>query len=272
MLTIARGGRLAAGSGACIFSLCLLSTIGLSQTNVVVPEPVEGTDATSAWWRQIQEQHQAVLEAIEEVQHTAEVTLDVHRERVLTELDALKRDLVSRREQDLDVMRRLHDDTRTVTLATGGIAVFVLLLNALILFWGMNGVAARLGAIFNLHPSRPVNTDTIKEIDPPLALDNPVAQTRIVQIIERLDKRLLELETRTIQKGSHAAADAKSRISPMQGGQPATGPGKAPRVFITLGEGSAIGFLPPAVGALKLRAWWSRVQWWKRDVKRPRAS
>jgi hypothetical protein len=224
------------------------------------------------WLRQIQEQHHAVLKAIGEIQHNAEVTLDLHRDSLITEMDALKRDLVSRREQDARAMRRLHDDTRTVTLVTGGVAIFVLLLNAAILFWGMNGIGTRLGAVFRAHPLSSVKTDIIRESEERLALDEVAGQLRIVQIIERLDKRLLELETKTIQKESHAATNLKPRLSPVKTGQPATSQGKIPRVSIMLSEGSAIGFLPPAVGAMKWQAWWSRVQRWKRMIKGPRTS
>ena len=270
MLTFARGGRFVAGSGACVFSFCLLSSLSLSQTAVVTPEPADSSESNPLL-RQIQEQHQAVLKAIGEIQHNAEVSLDVHRDGLLTQIDALKRDFVSRRDQELGVMRRLHDDTRTVTLVTGGVAILVLLLNAVILFWGVHGIATRLNAIFSVPPLASVKTDIIRGIDEPLALDNSAAQMRLVEIIERLDKRLLELEAKTIQKASYAAVDAKPKISSVQGGQLASSFSRAPRVSITLGEGSAIGFLPPAVGAMKLHAWWSRVQKWKRMVRRPRS-
>jgi len=273
MLKFARGGSFATGSSACIFFICLLSNIGLSQTDSVVAEPVENADPNSFLLQQIQEQYQAVLEAIAEIQRGAETALSVHQQGVATEIDVLKRDFASGRKQELGRMQRLHHDTRTVTLITGGIAVFVLLLNAVILFWGMNGIATRLGAIFDVRLQNTGGMDTLSGSEKALALDHSSVQTRIVQIIERLDRRLLELETRAAANDSTATVNAKPKITPAQAASMAsTSASRAPRVSITLGEGSAIGFLPPAVGAMKFRAWWSRIQKWKRLGMRSRTS
>jgi hypothetical protein len=154
------------------------------------------------------------------------------------------------------------------------LAIFLLLLNAVILFWGMNGMTARLTAILTGSLSGTANAAVIAGGHSALTLDNPATQAsaRLLDVIERLDKRLLELESKT-QKNSRVTAEAKRKIAPVQSDlvpAPAK-PGEVPRVSITLGEGSAIGFLPQAVGAMKLHAWWSRVQKWKRALRRPRA-
>jgi hypothetical protein len=274
MANFARGGPLAAGSGACIFSICLLSNLGLCQTESIVSEPDEGREANSFLSQQSQEQHQAVLKAIAEIQLEVKTAFNVHRQDLATEIDFLKRDVASGREQDLDLMQHLHRDTRTVMLTVGGTATFVLLLNAVILFWGMNGISARLTAMFELRPLSSSRMETLTEAQKAAALDEPAVQTRIVQIIERLDRRLLELETRTTVKNlANDLAIPKPTVAPTQVASVAsTSSAKVPRVSITLGEGSAIGFLPSAVGAMKWQAWWSRMQKWKKRGKRSRAS
>jgi hypothetical protein len=270
MLKFARGGSIAAGSSARIFLICLLSNVGLSQTHVVVSEPDEKADPNSFLLQQIQEQYQTVLERIAEIQRGAETAFSVHRQHVATEIDLLKRDIASGRQADLGRMQRLHHDTRTVTLITSSIAVLVLMLNVVILFWGMNGIATRLGALFDVRLRNTDRMDMLSGSEKTWALDHPT-QTRILQIIERLDRRLLELETKTVASDSTAAVNAKPKITPTRAiSGAATGSSRAPRVSITLGEGSAIGFLPPSVGAMKLRAWWSRIQKWKRLGTRSR--
>jgi hypothetical protein len=274
MPIFARGGPFKAGVGACIISICLWPNIGLSQTNVAPLELVEGSETNSRLLQLLQEQHQTVLKAIDHIQQNAEITLDAYTLAVVEQMNLLKGDLISYREQDLEVMRGLNQHTETVTLVAAGLAIFILLLNAVILFWGMNGMTARLTAILKGSLSGTVNAAVIAGGDSALTLDNPATQAsaRLLDVIERLDKRLLDLETRARpQKNSIVAAEAKPKIAVQPDLVPAPAkPGEVPRVSITLGEGSALAFLPQAVEAMKLQAWWSRVQKWKRALRRPR--
>ena len=255
-----------------MISICLGSNLGLSQTAVSTPEVVDAAETNAALLQLLQEQHQTVLQAIDHIQRNADVALNGYRLALAEQVNLLKEDFVSYREQDLEVMRGLNQHSEIVSLVAAGLAIFILLLNAVIFFWGMSGIATRLTAILNAASSGTFHATVMAGGPAAPVLDDAAMQAsaRLLEVIERLDKRLLELESK---KNSLAAAEARRKGAPAPSDffTASAKSGEVPRVSLTLGEGSAIGFLPQEAGAMKLHAWWSRVQKWKRTLKRSRS-
>jgi hypothetical protein len=224
---------------------------------------------------QLQAQHQALLHAIEHLREDSEATLSRYTENIRTELNVLKENVAAKREQDLEAMHSLNQSTRTVILVIVGVALLSFAFIAGIVFRAMGRMGLQMQGLARKQPLGPKVSVTWKAEQAQWLPSDTGAHPggRLVSAIARIEQRLLALESlpaRTKLALPHLAEPAKpkSKSRPAEAETASAKPREVPRVSLTLGEGSALGFLPQEVARSKFRLWRS---WWaklKRLFKR----
>ena len=253
---------------ACAFWLYLSTATGQPQTNIFP----DVTDLLSAeeFWRsmealpssqQLQEQHQQLMQAIGLIRQDTEAALHRHANAINLKLDLVNQALASERERELQAWR----SSNRFALATASIIVGVVFLEILFLAWlsarAVNRLAARIFACL-AGQSLPSATSALSGGNAAYLLAENVmeeANLRLQYGIERLERRLLDLESATTRfqaasqkPPSTSTAKALSLHARSEASAPKVT--RHPGVSLTLGDGESLIFLPHDNEATQFRS------------------
>ena len=198
--------------------------------------------------RQLQEQYQAVLTALQTLRQEMQSESERRATSMTAQLTLLRQDFAAQHELDFQAMHRSNQTTLTIVLVMIGILALGVMFIALVPLRMMNRLAARVA-------DSPTGL-TLAAEDAYQAAFTPLerSSTRLQSSVQLLEQRLLELELRATHPpsaGPAAPSDAPGRFA-----DPRPVP-KAPatsRVSLTMGGGEALMFLPQDVRAPKVRS------------------
>src|SRR5713101_5870563 len=137
------------GLAACMCFFCLSTATGLSQD--AKPDepanPVEGHDlpplpVSAPSLRQLLEQNQAVLKALEQLREDREAALNRYTQTIVTQLDNLKDAFALQRGRELQNTQRTNHMILTVAGALAGLTLLAMLLSALLPVLVLKRIAA----------------------------------------------------------------------------------------------------------------------------------
>jgi len=280
--------------------LCLLTSSGWSETNsasnggaATPADKVATAPETLVWAQQLQEQYQQLLQAIDLIRREAELdhqrySLAVDRIRKDTEfslqryagasdvkIDRLARTFSAERERELEALRR----SNRFALISASIVVGILLLELLFVAWisirAVNRLAARIsGGNAGQSPGFIGDLAEWEMKVARFATAGIAGETslRLENAIDRLERRLLDLEQIASRPAVATRESAATLVSKASVPQPGSHPsaalhGKHSGVSLTVGAGESLIFLPHEKGVAKfptaghfLAKLWKRMQ------------
>jgi len=226
-------GLIEAGLAACISSLCLSPSPGLPQDRRETAT-ANGTNLSdTAAVQRIELQQRAILDAVERIRDDSHAALNRYTDAMLTQFNVLQESFAAQQVRDMEAVARLNRFTQNVVEIIIGATVLTVLTMAWIPLWATNRMAKKILDIGRARAAIPAG----------LAVPMP-ERLRIESAIERLEERLLTLEAHPAE--SAAIGMEECEVQPTQ----QTRSSKlepTPRVALTVGEGSALVFLPHEV-------------------------
>ncbi len=255
------------GLAACMCSFCLSTATGLSQdakpdeaANSVAGQDSPPAPVAAPSLRQLLEQNQAVLKALEQLREDREAALNRYTQTIVTQLDNLKDAFTLQRGKELQNTQRTNQMIMTLAGALAGLTVLAMLLSALLPLLVFKRFAsapavASAGRAVLASPSRVSREAPLLLHQAP---EHAPTESAPGGAIEQFERRLLALEKRVAPlhpiTPKALVSTGKPGSAPTLPEVPAVKPAKAARVAITLGAGEAITFLPREAGLAKLHS------------------
>jgi hypothetical protein len=194
--------RFAAGFIACAIFCPLLAQPGWSQTEWFEPLPDPRFEELLWEWQaqqaaleQLQAQQTATLQAIELSRTEIAASLSQSVDSTLARLDSMNDALVAQREHDLQFIRNSNRRVLTVVAGLMGLLLVGMLLVTLISTRAMNRLTTVLSAS-SFTPSQ-LNLPT------PAALLTETGAAQLQSAIERLERRIAQLENHPADQPAH---------------------------------------------------------------------
>lgn len=253
-------GTIGAGIASCYIVLCVLATIARAE-----PVSASKTNATddAIWsqhviqsYEQLQKQQEDVLRSIEQARQDAEATTKRNAEAMEARLNRIEQAVSAQREHEIETMQSAHRFTLIVVGIFAGVAFVGMLIFALLLLRTMQ----RRTEAAAMHPAGvPLGqayaaAGALGPGETNLATLNPAEQSsaRFASAVERLEKRIHELET-TTQPDTTGEDEIPSleSIEDELSTMSRTGSDAAARVTLLLGKGQALLNLQQADSALE---------------------
>ena len=220
-------GLLEAGLVACITTFCLSPVSAFPQLPQQQPE-LTNTIPDSAAVQRIQQQQQALFEAIERIQQDSDTALSRYTDAVLTQFNLLQDSFAAQQAKDIAAAEQFNRFTRNVVIVMIVGMFLSLLVIAWVPLWATNRMAKKIMEI-----GRARNL---------LASSENVAPSEDLEVesaINRLEQRLLSLETEPPAARKAAEPETATGSHPPPAKAPMT-----PRVSLAVGDSSALVFLP----------------------------
>ena len=216
----------------------------------------EGTNAqqTLRVFLQVQEQLHSAQLAIERTREEAEAAAKRNAEAMTARLQLIEQSLNLQRERELDAMKSSNRFTLVVGAAFGGLGVLTMLLTVLFLSRALKR-SAEMGALFAGPFAHGPATGRLAVGD--LSAPEP-SGPRLLGAIERLEKRIHELESATVvprptiappANGHHQNGGVEWPVPPTSAAETVRET-KQERLTLVLGKGQTLLNLDHAEGAL----------------------
>ncbi len=231
-------------------------------TNKPAGESPVVTPAFEQMLQQMQEQQLAALRAIEQIRLDAAAASQHNDEVVAARLRLIEQALTDQRERELESLRSSNRFTLIIVAVFAGVGLIGMLINFIFLFRAMNRLAEVAGAFPGSHALLPAPAAGALTSSEAMELSaGPAGQTsrRFLNVIERLERRVLELEASAHPSAppatGHPAEEAGSLtdvkfIEPAPAGDNPISSEKTARISLLLGKGQALLNLDQAGEAL----------------------
>jgi len=220
-------GLLEAGLAACITTFCLSPVSAFPQLPQHQAE-LTNTIPDSAAVQRIQQQQQALFEAIERIQQDSDTALDRYTDAVLTQFNLLQDSFAAQQAKDIAAAEQFNRFTRNVVIVMIAGMFLSLMVIAWVPLWATNRMAKK---IIEFGRARDLLASS-ENLAPGESLE-------VESALNRLEQRLLTLETEPSAARNAAEPDTPTAIHPPPAKAPMT-----PRVALAVGDSSALVFLP----------------------------
>ena len=248
-----RFGFFGAGLAACVGWFCLQPLSLLSQSASVSgdPKPISEADASEAssgspTSRQLEEQHQRTLRAIERASSSSEAAFKQSLDAMSDQVNLLRRTISLERNREMEALGRSN---RNFFLVLLGLVLLALLATSLTAFLQVRALHRLTRMARSYAAPVPAGYSVLASANAIIA-SKAREQTGLLLAIERLDRRLDELETVTTRRAIARETAELSQKNAANVAAPAAKtpvsrpPAKFPHIALTIGENAALGFLP----------------------------
>jgi hypothetical protein len=200
------------GFVACVMSCCLLAPSGWSQTEfsdtfpeLLLEQLLWERQAQQAALEQLQAQQASALQAIELTRNEIAAAMLRNADSTLARLDTLGDVLAAQRAHDLEFIRNSNRRVLTVVACLTGLLFLAMLAVTVISTRAMNRLTTALSASPFAHSQLNAPSAT--------ALLTESGAAQLQSAIERLERRIAELENGAVSQPPHESGAAKVQVA-----------------------------------------------------------
>lgn len=200
------------------------------------------SDAVLKAYLQLQEQLHSALLAIEETKNQTDEAAKKNAEMIAARLTMIEQALTGQNKREAEELRKSYRNSMSIAGIIGAVGLLALVLTIAVLFRAMKRLAQ---VAASLPPALTMGQTTIFSDGAPALGEGDMPSGRLLGALERLEKRIQEMETKALMtspngaNGKHRNGEAHVEGPVLDADRPVADE-KADQVALLLGKGQAL--------------------------------